>query len=302
MASIEELAKQKIRLYETAPENLATEAKRIEAGLWRELLPIIQDLEVDSSGNIIQSDNNIRRIASIIESFNTLLAGKEYQDAVRTFLGTIDKNVELTDEIAKNIEKGFTPSQTNKNLLRLIKLNALDNLIGAGIRSTVSLPFAQQLIANVAARAPLREAVKSLRLIVEGDKDTDGRLAAHIKTTSTTAQSVADRSYSAAVYEELGVQWYRYIGGEIKTTRPFCEHRLDEIFHVKEIEAWGNGKNAGGIDDIKKGTWSGRIEGTDSRSIFVNLGGWNCRHSIVPVPERRVPETVKQRARNEGYI
>ncbi len=302
MASIEQLAKEKIRLYETAPENLATEAKRIEAGLWRELLPLIQDLEVDSSGNIIQSDNNIRRIAGIIEGFNTLLAGKEYQDAVRNFLGTIDKNVELTDEIAKNIEKGFIPSQTNKNLLRLIKLNALDNLIGSGIRSTVSLPFAQQLIANVAARAPLREAVKSLRLIVEGDKNTDGRLSAHIKTTSTTAQSVADRSYSTAVYEELQVQWFRYIGGEIKTTRPFCEHRLDEIFHRKEIEAWGNGQNAGGIDDIKKGTWSGRIEGTDSRSIFVNLGGWNCRHSLVPIPETRVPETVRQRAKNEGYI
>jgi hypothetical protein len=302
MASIEELAKQKIKLYESAPENLATEAKRIEAGLWRELLPLIQDLEVDSSGNIIQSDNNIRRIASIIESFNTLLAGKEYQDAVRTFLGTIDKNVELTDEIAKNIEKGFTPSQTNKNLLRLIKLNALDNLIGSGIRSTVSAPFAQQLIANIAARAPLREAVKSLQLIVEGDKDTDGRLAAHIKTTSTTAQSVADRSYSSAVYEELNVQWFRYIGGEIKTTRPFCEHRVDNIYHRKEIEAWGNGKNSGGLDDIKKGTWSGRIEGTDSRSIFVNLGGWNCRHSIVPIPERRVPDEVKQRAKNEGYI
>lgn len=302
MASIEELAKQKIRLYETAPENLATEAKRIEAALWRELLPLIQDLEVDKAGNIIQSDNNIRRIASIIENFNVLLAGKEYQDAVRNFLGTIDKNVELTDEIAKNIEKGFTPSQTNKNLLRLVKLNALDNLIGSGIRSTVSLPFAQQLIANVAARSPLRESVKSLQLIVQGDKDTDGRLAAHIKTTSTTAQSVADRSYSAAVYDELGVQWFRYIGGEIKTTRSFCEHRLDEIFHVKEIEAWGSGKNAGGIDDIKKGTWSGRIEGTDSRSIFVNLGGWNCRHSLVPIVNSRVPESVKQRAKSEGYI
>ncbi len=182
MASIEQLAKEKIRLYETAPENLATEAKRIEAGLWRELLPLIQDLEVDSSGNIIQSDNNIRRIASIIEGFNTLLAGKEYQDAVRNFLGTIDKNVELTDEIAKNIEKGFTPSQTNKNLLRLIKLNALDNLIGVGIQSAVSQPFKEQIIANVSARAPLREAVKSLRLIIEGDKKVEGRLSKYIKT------------------------------------------------------------------------------------------------------------------------
>jgi hypothetical protein len=116
-----------------------------------------------------------------------------------------------------------------------------------------------------------------------------------------TAQAIADRSYAAAVNEELGIEYFQYLGGEIPTTRPFCEHREGQIFHRKEIEAWGNGDNSAGINDIVDGTWSGRIDGTDSRSIFTFVGGWNCRHYLVPVIVNRVPANVKARAKAEGY-
>jgi hypothetical protein len=104
------------------------------------------------------------------------------------------------------------------------------------------------------------------------------------------------------VNDELGLEWFEYLGGEIPTTRPFCEHREGGIYHRGEIEAWGAGKNSAGINDIRNGTWAGRIDGTDSKSIFTFVGGWNCRHYLVPVPDRKVPESVKARARAEGFI
>jgi hypothetical protein len=103
------------------------------------------------------------------------------------------------------------------------------------------------------------------------------------------------------VNEQLDIQWFEYLGGEIPTTRPFCEHREGQIFHRGEIEAWGDGKNSAGISDIRDGSWAGRIEGTDSRSIFTFVGGWNCRHYLVPVPDNKVPETIKARAKAEGF-
>jgi hypothetical protein len=159
----------------------------------------------------------------------------------------------------------------------------------------------EQLTTNIAARAPLREAINALRPLVIGAEGLDGKLLSNIKTTASTAQAVADRSYSAAVNEELGIQWFQYLGGEIPTTRPFCEHREGQIFHRKEIEAWGSGKNSAGISDITNGTWAGRIDGTDSKTIFTFVGGWNCRHNLVPVPENKVPAEVKARAKAEGY-
>jgi hypothetical protein len=284
------------------PDKLATAAIKTQAEAWRKIRPILDEMDVDANGNIEQTENNVRRIGLINEELKKVLAGSEYKEAVKSFLDSIDKGVQLTDEIARTFEESFEPNQVQKQLLQISKQNAINAFYGSGLDARFTQPFLEQLTANVAARAPLREAVNALEGLVVGTEANDGRILANIKTTATTAQAVADRSYSAAVNEELGIEWYEYLGGEIDTTRPFCRNREDGIYHKKEIEAWGDGKNSAGIYDIRDCTWAGRIEGTDSRSIFTFVGGWNCRHYLVPVPDNKVPDTVKARARAEGYI
>jgi hypothetical protein len=259
-------------------------------------------MDVSAAGNIEQTEGNIKRIGLIADELKKVLAGSEYKEAVRSFLGSIDEGVQLTNEIARTFESAFEPTEVQKQLLQISKQNAINTFFGAGLDARFTQPFLEQLTTNIAARAPLREAVVALEGIVTGTEANDGRLLANIKTTATTAQAVADRSYSAAVNDELGIEWFEYLGGEIPTTRPFCENREGGIYHRKEIEAWGAGKNSAGINDIRDGSWAGRIDGTDSKSIFTLVGGWNCRHYLVPVPERKVPETVKARARAEGFI
>jgi hypothetical protein len=302
MASFDSLVKQKIALFESVPGKLATAAEKTQGEIWRKIRPILEDMDVTAAGNIEQTEGNIRRIALISDELKKVLAGSEYREAVRAFLGSIDEGVQLTNEIAQTFESSFEPTEVQKQLLQLSKQNAINTFFGAGLDARFTQPFLEQLTTNIAARSPLRETVTALEGIVTGTEANDGRLLANIKTTATTAQAVADRSYSAAVNDELGIQWFEYLGGEIPTTRPFCEHREGKIFHRKEIEAWGDGENSAGIRDIQDGTWAGRIDGTDSKSIFTLVGGWNCRHYLVPVPDRKVPETVKARARAEGFI
>jgi hypothetical protein len=170
-----------------------------------------------------------------------------------------------------------------KDILRISKQNAINSLIGETMRSRVTLPFVEQLTAAVAARVPLRETVKTLQTVIEGTPDVDGRLLANVKTVALTAQAIADNAYSAAVNDAIGAEWYVYRGGKIKTTRDFCLSRNGKYFHKKEIQKWG------GED------WEGRIAGTDSSSIFVFRGGWNCRHTLVAVSISRVPDSVVER-------
>jgi hypothetical protein len=302
MASFDSLVRDKIALFESVPEKLATAAQKTQSEIWRKIRPILEDMDVTAAGNIEQTEGNIRRIALISDELKKVLAGSEYREAVRAFLSSIDEGVQLTNEIARTFESAFEPTEVQKQLLQLSKQNAINTFFGAGLDARFTQPFLEQLTTNIAARAPLREAVNALEGLVTGTEANDGRLLANIKTTATTAQAVADRSYSAAVNDELGIEWFEYLGGEIPTTRPFCEHREGGIYHRKEIEAWGDGKNSAGINDIRDGTWAGRIDGTDSKSIFTLVGGWNCRHYLVPVPDRKVPETVKARARAEGFI
>lgn len=302
MATLEELAKQKVKLFESSPERLAVTSEKVQLELWKQLIPVINSFDTDADGNMAQTQDNIRKIGEVVTILNELLAGDEYVTAVKTFLGDIDKGIQITDEIAKEISSTFEPDEAQKSLQKIIKRNAIDSFIGDGLRARVTQPFVQQLTANIASRAPLREAVKALEVVIIGDKKTEGRLLSNVKVVATTSQAVSDRSYSTAVYEQLQVEWFRYVGGEIDSTRPFCEHREDNIYHRGEIEAWGAGKNSGGLDDIKRGTWDGRIDGTNEKTIFTNLGGWNCRHSLVPVNKRFVTPELIERARAEGFI
>jgi hypothetical protein len=302
MASFDSLVRDKIRLFEEVPKRLETAAIKTQAEAWGKIKPLLEDMDVSADGNIEQTEDNIRRIGLISDELKKVLAGSEYRQAVKDFLDSIDKGVVLTNEIARTFEASFEPNEVQKQLLQISKQNAINAFFGSGLDQRFTQPFLEQLTTNIAARAPLREAVNALEGLVTGTEANDGRLLANIKTTATTAQAVADRSYSAAVNEELGLEWFEYLGGEIPTTRPFCEHREGEIYHRGEIEAWGAGKNSAGLKDIKDGTWAGRIDGTDSKSIFTFVGGWNCRHYLVPVPDRKVPESVKARARAEGFI
>ena len=301
MASFDELVARKVKLLETVPESIVTAAEKAQRDAWRKLGPLLAEMDVDATGNIRQTEDNIRRIGLITEELNKVLAGGEYKDAVQSFLSSIDEGVQLTDNIAKKIDSNFQPDNVQKQLLAISKQNAINAFFGSGLRDNVTVPFLEQLTANVAARAPLNQAVKALQGVIEGTETTDGRLLANVRTTANTAQAIADRSYAAAVNEELGIEYFQYLGGEIPTTRPFCEHREGAIFHRKEIEAWGNGENSAGINDIRNGTWDGRIDGTDSRSIFTFVGGWNCRHFLVPVIKQKVPASVVARAKSEGY-
>ena len=106
------------------------------------------------------------------------------------------------------------------------------------------------------------------------------RLLQYNKQIAHDTFAIADRNYTSAVSEELEAEWFFYSGSEIETTRPFCSARHNEYFYYREIEQWPS----------TAGDWAGRIPGTNSSTIYSYAGGYNCRHSIIPVSIRRVPE------------
>jgi len=123
----------------------------------------------------------------------------------------------------------------------------------------------------------------------------DGRLLGWIKQTASDNFAFADREYSNIIAEDLGVEWFRYAGGIIPTTRCFCEARNGNIYHKSEIAEWGTKPSLWVKNpdfDCKGG---GMISGTNAQNIFTYLGGYTCRHSLLALPESAVPSEVKAR-------
>ena len=64
---------------------------------------------------------------------------------------------------------------------------------------------------------------------------------------------------------QLQLNYFIYQGGEIKTTRAFCEERNGNVYTREEGASWNSLQ------------WEGQKEGNN---IFIDGGGYNCRHYL----------------------
>lgn len=65
----------------------------------------------------------------------------------------------------------------------------------------------------------------------------------------------------------LDLNYAIYAGGEIKTTRQFCDDRNGLVFNRETILSWNH----------TPATWQGR---KPNNNILIDMGGFNCRHDF----------------------
>jgi hypothetical protein len=114
----------------------------------------------------------------------------------------------------------------------------------------------------------------TFRQTITGLIDT-GKITNNIAARADDFVTIFKRTSTYVLGNEKGVKYYRYVGGTIDSSRCFCERRVNNIYDKKEIENWS------------KTDWDGKISGTNKVSIFSLCGGWSCRHSLVPISEKR---------------
>ena len=74
---------------------------------------------------------------------------------------------------------------------------------------------------------------------------------------------------------------------------------MKKYYHKKEVELLGDGKEINGVN-LPPQELKGRIKGTNKSNIFINRGGWNCRHFFSPISVRYVPKEVLKRNLDNG--
>jgi hypothetical protein len=288
--TFDELIAKKLDLFNTAENDLLLATANSQRQLWALISDDFDKLQVDARGNIKLTDTNIKIVAEIVNKLKTGLGATEFANAMRLFLNKFDTGLEINTAIARELKSSYTLSQAQRSLMNQAKATAIDLLTNEGYKSRIDQTFRIPLNAAIQSGANLRETVKTMRKIIQGDKENDGRILANVKTYAGTTYATAERALTNSIFKDLNWKWFRYVGGEIDTTRTFCEERNGKYFHRNSIAEWAD-----------EGEWSGQIEGTNSENIFVFLGGWNCRHSLIPVTIRRVPESIVDDARSKGW-
>ncbi len=300
MATLSEIIAEKTRRLTTVPDEYLTEVERAQKKLFPQIVEILRQLAVDSSGNIILNSSNLALAANVKELVQQILSESEYISAVRTYASEMNKQAEISNELFAKAFDGFTVAANAQALFRLTQANAVDLMVNAIGNQRFADVVRENIETAISSNAGFRETVRQLQTIVTGDEEIDGKLLQYNKQIAHDTFAIADRNYTSAVSEELEAEWFFYSGSEIETTRPFCAERHNQYYYYKEIELWGEGRKTPPLRlPDSSGAWAGQIPGTNSSTIYSYAGGYNCRHSIIPVSIRRVPKAVILEAINK---
>lgn len=301
MPSDKELLKQKMMRLEKIPADFVNTIGPSERKIYNDLVEALKKLKLDENGNIILNSENFSMIEILGSEFENAVGASGYYDNLTDFIKEFNTQKGLNQVFYEKTVPGFE----NKDVFDLTyensKKNAVDILANSAVNDNLQL-LKGTLNDAISNGTNVLDLQKLLQQQVVGANGELGVLSRYAKQEASDLFSVAERNYTTVIAKEFGIEFFYYAGGEMDTTRCFCDYRHGQTFHKKEIEAWGDGKTTvGGLPSCGF-PWQGMAQGTNDKTIFSLLGGYNCRHSLIPRGIDETPTDVIQRAVNEGYV
>lgn len=222
--------------------------------------------QVRGKGGIIPpTPANLNFMVQSIEQLNRQLRESGYDRLIGDYLTGVDdviRQVKATLEIT-GIERAFLAKDFD--IIKIIQQGIDQKFAVIGERAVADI--VDQLMQGVLSNASFKDMVGLLSDSIVGTDVRGGLLTRYTKTYAHDAIMGLDRSLNLAAGNNIEAEQYLYMGPADKATRPFCIDRVGKMFTVKEINGMDNGM---GLD------------------VWLNGGGWNCRHSWVPVAAEMV--------------
>lgn len=294
-----QIIERKNQRIEDIPEAFQSSVEKLQRRLYNRITELIGQLEV-RDGQIVMSEANLLRVQNINDELKQVLNGREYIQAVRKFTDEFNTQKAVNDEyFLKAFGSDFTETRLANQLVRNSQRITFDLLAGTPAEANFITPIRAQLEGAVATGASYKDTIIGIREFVEGTPDSDGRLLRYSKQISWDAFAISDATYTNAIAEDLGVEWYRYSGGIVKDSRCFCVERDRQYFHWEEVDAWGRREDLGDCK-LEGGGWAGMKLDTNENTIWSYRGGWGCRHTLSPVSIFIVPIDVILRNISNG--
>lgn len=291
MPTLKEILAEKESRLDNVPDALLTEVQKAQKTMLGELSKLMDRLDTED-GKILLTKKNLGLIETIGSKLQEALMQGEYIGAVKDFAKQFPGQADLSNQYFKKVfGDDFEDEKIFQELVKNSQQQALKLLDTDAVQATFIEPLKDVLRSSVTTGSSFAQTVQTLTNFIQGTPELDGKLLKYVKQVSYDGFAIADRQYTKAVGEQLGIEWYRYSGGTISDTREFCKDRHGKYFHKKEIEKWG---------DIKQ--WQGRRDGTNDSTIFAYAGGYNCKHSILPVSIEVVPKSdIDRNIKNGNY-
>ena len=264
----------------------------------------IKKLDVDASGNIRTTTANIKLLATIRTKLATVASNKEFMSGVKSVANAMDKlykaQVEYYSKAFPQKTLGENAKKKHQALQQIAISNVANGLSQSALTTSVVEPLNKMLLRAVTSGSKYADLIDEFHKQLESSDDSTSALAKYAKTYATTAMTQLAGENNRLFTDDLGAEWFQYVGSVIETSRQFCELLTEkEYIHKSEIKDILNGyiEIDGKVHECeinpKTGLPKGLIEGTTEDNFQVNVGGWNCRHQLIPISELMVPEHIR---------
>jgi len=285
-----------LKIINDAPAEFLRQLSKTEKEIYERVLGIIKELDVDSTGKIKPSIANLKKLEDIKGHLGKSLLSKEYLNSVKGFV----KKFQAISVLQKKLFDSEKPILKTITLLAID--NTLDTLTGKGYTDTVVRQLRDIIQTSITSGGSYKDLTLNIEKLVTGDNDKQSILKKQVQVPVMDALSIYSAEYTKLITEDLGYEWYEYIGSNKTTTREFCEHMTNKRYvHKSEIPTLLTGLIDGyQCKTGKNGLPLGMFDDTNIQNFQVNRGGHNCGHQLWPILESKVPQNIKKKI--EGNI
>ena len=295
-----------------ANKEIQATLKAIDDGLitWDEAMPKIQEqiyrrLLIFQKELIIQGDTitnsvkNIKLLSDLKSDLESIiLDDSDYLESVTKFAKLYDKVTDLNFAYFKALEKKFKPPKVMEAVKKQSVSLVLDSLTEAGMNTNLINPVREMINTYVTTGGSYSQLSKELNNYINGTPTIDGALVKYTKLVTTDAINQYTATVNQVVSADLGWEWFRYVGSNIKTTRTFCKALTQkQYYHRSELPKIIKGnfaefKEMKGQLNQRTGLPQGMIEDTNVSNFQTYRGGYNCGHQAYPIPTYLVPKNI----------
>lgn len=257
----------------------------LEKTQFNKVYALLKDLYLDSEGNIKNTLENLKIIGRVKTQLQSLVDSPLYQDKVSALSEALDNVNTVQTSYFNKTFRDFTKPKTVDKLQELAFDSTVDQLAGAGIQENVISMSADVVEQHIRDGSSFTTLVDELKVKMIGNKDVDSKLLSYTKQTINDTLSGFSRNYHALVTDDLGLEWYTYIGALVDTSRPFCIAMVDKKYiHKSEFASV-----------LAENSKEGLMAGTNASNLVQHCGGWNCSHQLIPVPVSAVPTELRRK-------
>ena len=283
---------QLLNLLEGSVDKFVEGLPEVQRQTYTRLLALLKEL--DTQGDTIQNSvRNIRLLGSIKQELDDLVLNDKYLNSVKEFVTAYGAVARLNDRYFSTVADRYSPPK----MLAEVRKQAVNDAVAALTENGIGANYTDQLRdivkTAITSGGSYSDLTERLRTTIVGTDEEAGKLIKYAKQVTTDGINQFNRTYQKAVTDDLGFKWFRYTGSNLRTTRPFCREMTkpeNEYFHISQVPDIIKGRlNSGEVDT------QGLRKETNSTNFFIYAGGYNCGHSIIPVPEALVPEDVRAR-------